>query len=99
MLQCPLSSAAPIGTVSLEFRGFLTRPHQNPRQFTYLKSDRARDDEEWEGDDKRKHRSSKSRRIGNGEEADGLDSSGRRRSNGDRNESRKKVKWLEQGGK
>ncbi|KAA8539940.1 hypothetical protein F0562_026632 [Nyssa sinensis] len=55
-----------------------------------LTRDRARD-EDWEGDDKRKHRSSKSRRLGNGEEADGLDnSSGRRRSTGDRNESRKR---------
>ncbi|KAA8516879.1 hypothetical protein F0562_017303 [Nyssa sinensis] len=52
--------------------------------------DRARD-EDREGDDKREHKSSKSRRLGNGEEADGLDSSnGRRRSTGDRNESRKR---------
>uniref|UniRef100_A0A5B6ZEM6 Putative methyltransferase-like protein 1 n=1 Tax=Davidia involucrata TaxID=16924 RepID=A0A5B6ZEM6_DAVIN len=55
-----------------------------------LKSDRPRDDEEWEGDVKRKRRSSKTRWLGNGEEAGGLDSSGRRRSNGDRNESRKR---------
>lgn len=55
-----------------------------------VKSERARDDEEWEGSDKRKHRSSKSRKPSNGEEAEGLDSSGRRRSSGDRNESRKR---------
>ncbi|KAK1576857.1 hypothetical protein Q3G72_017025 [Acer saccharum] len=57
---------------------------------TDVKSDRARDDEEWEGGDKRKHRSSKSRKPSNGEEAEGLDGSGRRRSTGDRNENRKR---------
>ncbi|PRQ48943.1 putative mRNA (2'-O-methyladenosine-N(6)-)-methyltransferase [Rosa chinensis] len=55
-----------------------------------LKSDRAGDDEEWEGSDKRKHRSSRSRKSGNGEEAGGLDGSGRRRSHADRSESRKR---------
>ncbi|GLT35915.1 hypothetical protein SLA2020_103280 [Shorea laevis] len=55
-----------------------------------VKSDRAGDDEEWEGSDKRKHRSSKSKRPSNGEEAEGLDGSGRRRGSGDRNESRKR---------
>ncbi|CAL5404497.1 unnamed protein product [Camellia sinensis] len=55
-----------------------------------MKSDRARDTEEWEGDDKRKQRSSKPRKPGNGEEAEGLDGLGRRRSTGDRNESRKR---------
>lgn len=54
------------------------------------KNDRAGDDEEWEGSDKRRHRSSKSRKPGNGEEDEGLDSSGRRKSYGDRNESRKR---------
>lgn len=53
------------------------------------KSDKARDDDDWEGNDKRKHRSSKSRKSSNGEEAEGLDGSGRRRSSGDR-ESRKR---------
>ncbi|GFZ14752.1 methyltransferase MT-A70 family protein [Actinidia rufa] len=55
-----------------------------------MKIDRARDNDEWEGDDKRKQRSSKSRKPGNGEEAEGLDGSGRRRSTVDKNESRKR---------
>ena len=53
-----------------------------------VKSDRAVDDEEWESSDKRKHRSSRSRKLSNGEDAEGLD--GRRRSSGDRNEGRKR---------
>ncbi|CAK9135938.1 unnamed protein product [Ilex paraguariensis] len=53
------------------------------------RSDRARDDAEREGDDKRKHKSSKSRKPENGDEAEGIDSSGKR-STGNRNESRKK---------
>lgn len=53
-----------------------------------VKSDRAFDDEDWEGSDKRKHRSSRSRKLSNGEDAEGLD--GRRRSSGDRNEGRKR---------
>ncbi|KAL6980339.1 mRNA (2'-O-methyladenosine-N(6)-)-methyltransferase [Sarracenia purpurea var. burkii] len=56
-----------------------------------IKIDRARDAEELEGDDKRKQRSSKSRKPGNGEEAEGLDSGGRRRNTVDRNESRKRA--------
>ncbi|CAI0403078.1 unnamed protein product [Linum tenue] len=56
-----------------------------------IKSDRAGDDEDFEGSDKRKHRSSKSRKLNNGDEGDGLDGSGRRRSSGgDRSESRKR---------
>ncbi|XP_075083957.1 N6-adenosine-methyltransferase non-catalytic subunit MTB-like [Nicotiana tabacum] len=58
---------------------------------SYLKQD-DRDlkfDDDWERDDKRKYRSSKSR-SGNSEEAEGLDSNGRRRSTVDRNESRKR---------
>ncbi|KAK9292672.1 hypothetical protein L1049_020650 [Liquidambar formosana] len=55
-----------------------------------VKSDRVGDDEEWEGSDKRKHRSSKPRKPSTGEEFEGLDGSGRRRSSGDRNESRKR---------
>uniref|UniRef100_A0A803M095 Methyltransferase-like protein 1 n=1 Tax=Chenopodium quinoa TaxID=63459 RepID=A0A803M095_CHEQI len=48
------------------------------------------DEEEWEGNGKRRHRlSSKSRRASNGEDVDGWDSSGRRKSSGDRNESRR----------
>ncbi|KAJ4826559.1 hypothetical protein Tsubulata_024502 [Turnera subulata] len=56
-------------------------------------SDRAGEDEELAGSDKRKHRSSKSRKPGSGEEAEGFSgSSGRRRSSGgDRNtETRKR---------
>ncbi|CAL5363467.1 unnamed protein product [Camellia sinensis] len=55
-----------------------------------MQIDRARDTEEWEGDDKRKQMSSKSRKPGNGEEAEGLDGSGKRRNTGDRNERRKR---------
>ncbi|XP_031281059.1 N6-adenosine-methyltransferase non-catalytic subunit MTB isoform X1 [Pistacia vera] len=55
-----------------------------------VKNNRDRDNEEWEGNDKRKHRSSKSRKPSNGEETEGLDGSGRRRSSGDRNETRKR---------
>ncbi|KAL1828047.1 hypothetical protein ACET3Z_006459 [Daucus carota] len=54
-----------------------------------LKSDRVKEEEEWDGDDKRKHRSSRSKRSGNGEDSEGVDSSARKRS-GDRNESRKR---------
>ncbi|KAL2249267.1 methyltransferase-like protein 1 [Sesamum indicum] len=53
--------------------------------------DSVRDDEDWDCDDKRKQRSSKSRKAGSGEELDGLDSSGRKRSSYDRHESRKRV--------
>ncbi|KAF5731178.1 methyltransferase-like protein 1-like [Tripterygium wilfordii] len=53
-----------------------------------VKSDR--DDGEWEGSDKRKHRSSKSRKSSNAEEGEGLDSSGRRRGSSDKGESRKR---------
>lgn len=55
-----------------------------------VKNDRAGDDEEWEGSDKRRHRSNKPRRPSCVEEAEGLDGSGRRRSSGDRSESRKR---------
>ncbi|PON33699.1 MT-A70-like [Parasponia andersonii] len=55
-----------------------------------VKNDRAGDDDDWEGTDKRKHRSSRSRKSGNGEEVEGLDGNGRRKSYGDRNEGRKK---------
>ncbi|GAV76287.1 MT-A70 domain-containing protein [Cephalotus follicularis] len=55
-----------------------------------VKSDRPGDDEEREGIDKRKHRSSKSRKSGNGEEAEVIDGSGRRRGSGDRSENRKR---------
>lgn len=56
-----------------------------------LKSDRMKEEEEWDGDDKRKHRSSRSKRTGNGEDGEGVDSSsGKKRSSGDRNDSRKR---------
>ncbi|KAK4571532.1 hypothetical protein RGQ29_030101 [Quercus rubra] len=45
-----------------------------------VKSDRAVDDEEWESSDKRKHRSSRSRKLSNGEDAEGNE--GRKRSGG-----------------
>ncbi|XP_010671829.2 N6-adenosine-methyltransferase non-catalytic subunit MTB [Beta vulgaris subsp. vulgaris] len=46
------------------------------------------DEDELEGNGRRRHRLSKSRRSSNGEEVDGWDGSGRRKS-GDRNESRR----------
>nr|GME02403.1 methyltransferase-like protein 1 [Ipomoea batatas] len=55
------------------------------------KTDKFRDDDDdWEGDAKRKYRSSKSRRSGIAEESEGLDSSGRKRSNVDKSENRKR---------
>nr|XP_027111524.1 N6-adenosine-methyltransferase non-catalytic subunit MTB-like [Coffea arabica] len=55
-----------------------------------VKTDRFREDDDWEGDDKRKHRSSKSRKPGTLEDAEGIDSGGRKKSAGDRTESRKR---------
>lgn len=56
-----------------------------------LKVDRVEDEDDWEGVDKRKHRSSKSRtRHGNLEEGEEWDSVGKRKSSGDRTDSRKK---------
>lgn len=54
------------------------------------RSDRARDDETWEVDERRKRRSGKSRQSGSGEEAEGLESSGRKRSGEEKSESRKR---------
>ncbi|KAG8380522.1 hypothetical protein BUALT_Bualt06G0024400 [Buddleja alternifolia] len=51
--------------------------------------DIVRDDDSW--DDKGKHRSSKSRKPGSGEQADELDGSGRRSSTYEKFESRKRV--------
>ncbi|XP_075081344.1 N6-adenosine-methyltransferase non-catalytic subunit MTB isoform X1 [Nicotiana tabacum] len=63
---------------------------QNTQDDTELKGDKFRDnDDDCEGEDKRKYRSSKSRRSGNGEDAEVLDS-GRRRSTVERTESRKR---------
>ncbi|CAA2957392.1 methyltransferase 1 [Olea europaea subsp. europaea] len=53
--------------------------------------DSVREDDEWDGDDKRKHRSNKSRKPGSGEDTDVLDGSARKRSAADRYESRKRV--------
>lgn len=55
--------------------------------------DIVRDDDDDDGDgyDKSKPRSNKSRKFGNTEEFDGLDGSGRKRSDFDRHESRKRV--------
>ncbi|KAK6137913.1 hypothetical protein DH2020_028347 [Rehmannia glutinosa] len=52
--------------------------------------DTVRDDDDWVTD-KRKQRSSKSRKPGSGEDVDGLDGSGKKRSMSDRHESRKRV--------
>lgn len=54
------------------------------------RNDRFKADDEWEGDDKRKHRSSKTRKPGV-EEAEGLDSSGKKKSMVERNENRKRL--------
>ncbi|CAN4105562.1 unnamed protein product [Withania somnifera] len=61
------------------------------RRRSYLEQDDPdlKFDEDWEGDDKRKYRSGKSR-SGNSEEAEGLENNGRRRSTVERNESRKR---------
>lgn len=61
---------------------------------TDMKSDRAGENDEWEGNDKRKHRSSRSRKSGNGDDNEGLDDSGRRKSYGDKNEGRKRSSGL-----
>lgn len=53
--------------------------------------DIVRDDEDWVGADKRKQRSSKSRKSGGSEDLDGLDGSSRKRSTSDRHESRKRL--------
>lgn len=54
------------------------------------RNDRFREDDGWESDHKRKHRSSKTRKPGVSEEAEGLDSSGKKRGMGERNENRKR---------
>ena len=51
--------------------------------------DMAGDDDDWEGNGKRKHKSSKSKKSSNGEDTDGWDGIGRRKSSGERNESRR----------
>ncbi|XP_047970451.1 N6-adenosine-methyltransferase non-catalytic subunit MTB [Salvia hispanica] len=53
--------------------------------------DIVRDDDEWVGDEKRRQRLSKSRQQGSGDDVDGLDGSGKRRSTSERHESRKRV--------
>lgn len=50
------------------------------------RSDRARDDETWESDDRRKRRSGKSRQAGSGDETEGVENNGRK----EKNESRKR---------
>ncbi|KAG7014845.1 Methyltransferase-like protein 1, partial [Cucurbita argyrosperma subsp. argyrosperma] len=55
-----------------------------------VKNDRVGDDEGWDGSDRRKHRSSRSRKSSNGEDVDGLDGSGRKKTYGDRSDSRKR---------
>ncbi|XP_007019697.2 PREDICTED: methyltransferase-like protein 1 isoform X1 [Theobroma cacao] len=71
-------------------RGYARRDREDSSD---LKSDRAvGDDEEWEAtDNKKKHKSTKSRKPSNVEEGEGIESSsGRRRSSGDRSEGRKR---------
>lgn len=53
-------------------------------------NDRFKADDEWEGDDKRKHRSSKTRKPGV-DEAEGIDSSGKKKNMVERNENRKRL--------
>ncbi|XP_073272018.1 N6-adenosine-methyltransferase non-catalytic subunit MTB-like [Primulina huaijiensis] len=53
--------------------------------------DKVRDADDWNGEDVRKHRSGKSRKIGSVEGVDGFDSSGIRISTSDRHESRKRM--------
>ncbi|KAI3458959.1 hypothetical protein Pfo_015622 [Paulownia fortunei] len=67
------------------------RLKQDIEEDVHVNIDIVREDNGWDGNDKRKHRSSKSRKPGSGEEADGLDGSGRKRSSYDRHESRKRV--------
>ncbi|GMH18388.1 hypothetical protein Nepgr_020229 [Nepenthes gracilis] len=59
-------------------------------EVSIVKSDRAGDAQELEGNEKRKHNSSKSRNSSNGDENDGWDGTGRRKSSGDRNDFRKR---------
>ncbi|KAK9103666.1 hypothetical protein Sjap_020920 [Stephania japonica] len=68
------------------------------QEFSDMKSNRVVDDEDWEGIDKKKHRSSKSRKHSNAEEIEECDSSGRRKSSGDRTEVRKKSSGSSRGG-
>ncbi|KAL3650008.1 hypothetical protein CASFOL_006411 [Castilleja foliolosa] len=53
--------------------------------------DSVKDDDDWVVDDKKRHRSSKCRKSGSGEDVDGSDVSSRKRSMSDRHESRKRV--------
>ncbi|XP_077241939.1 N6-adenosine-methyltransferase non-catalytic subunit MTB-like [Tasmannia lanceolata] len=55
-----------------------------------MKGDRVEEEEDWEGVDKRKHRSSKSRKHIIPEENEEWDNGGKRKSAGDKNDSRKK---------
>ncbi|CAN4115367.1 unnamed protein product [Withania somnifera] len=66
----------------------MTSPDR-PRSFHKQDDSDLRLDNDREGDDTRKYRLGKSR-SGNSEEAEGLDSNGRRRSTVERNESRKR---------
>ncbi|CAH9082385.1 unnamed protein product [Cuscuta epithymum] len=63
-----------------------------------VKTDMFKDDDEddWECDAKRKHKSIKSRRPELNEEFEGLDSSGRKRSNVDKNGSSKRSGGMEE---
>ncbi|XP_058094765.1 N6-adenosine-methyltransferase non-catalytic subunit MTB isoform X2 [Magnolia sinica] len=54
------------------------------------KADRIEDEDDWEGVDKRKHRSSKSKKHNSVDETEEWDSGGKRKSSGDRNDGKKK---------
>ncbi|KAI4351691.1 hypothetical protein L6164_006026 [Bauhinia variegata] len=67
-------------------RGYVKRDIDN----SDVKSDRVGEDEEWEGGDRKMHRSSRSKKSGNGEDPEVSDSGGRKRSSGDRSETRRR---------
>ncbi|GAB4861738.1 hypothetical protein Ancab_036992 [Ancistrocladus abbreviatus] len=58
-------------------------------------SDRAGDDDEWEGNEKNKHKSGKSRKYGN--ELDGWDGSARKKSSVDKSDLRKRSSGSSRG--
>ncbi|XP_022850090.1 methyltransferase-like protein 1 isoform X2 [Olea europaea var. sylvestris] len=85
------SSSPPTSTVA---SSLLSSAKQDVDEDVEVNIDGVRDDDEWDGVDKRKHRSSKSRKPGSSEDADGLDRSARKRSATDRHENRKRVAGL-----
>ncbi|KAF8380211.1 hypothetical protein HHK36_027693 [Tetracentron sinense] len=63
---------------------------QDTEESSDVKGDRIGDEEDWEGSDKRKHRSSRSRKHDNAEETEERESGGKKKSNGDKNAIRKR---------